>query len=103
MKLDQDFKEFLEYCLSNKVKFMVVGGYAVAAHGYPRYTKDLDVWIMVSAENSQRIVQALNEFGFQSLGLGTKDFLETNQVIQLGYPPHRIDILMTFAQRKSPG
>jgi hypothetical protein len=74
----------------------VVGGYAVAFHGHPRYTKDLDVWIEMSPENADRILKALEKFGFGSLDLKTDDFLESDQVIQLGYPPNRIDILTTL-------
>jgi len=74
----------------------VVGGYAVALHGHPRYTKDLDVWIESSPENANNIIRALDEFGFGSLGLKPDDFLQPDQIIQLGYPPNRIDILTTL-------
>jgi hypothetical protein len=76
----------------------VVGGYAVAFHGYPRYTKDLDVWIELSPENAENVIDSLEEFGFGSLGLKTEDFLESDQIIQLGYPPNRIDILTTLKE-----
>lgn len=75
---------------------MVVGGYAVALHGYPRYTKDLDVWIELSLENAENIIIALKKFGFGSLDLKPDYFLEAGQVIQLGYPPNRIDILTSL-------
>jgi hypothetical protein len=75
---------------------MVVGGYAVALHGYPRYTKDLDIWVEMSAENAGRIIRAIEQFGFESLGLGEKDFLVEDQVIQLGYAPNRIDLMSTI-------
>jgi hypothetical protein len=91
--LSKDFKEFIELLNENEVRYLVVGGYAVAFHGYPRYTKDLDVWIELSRENAYKIVLALGKFGFGSLDLKTDDFLESDQVIQLGYPPNRIDIL----------
>jgi hypothetical protein len=71
----------------------VVGGYAVAFHGYPRYTKDLDVWIDRVPDNAANIVKALNDFGFGTVGLTADDFMKDNYVIQLGYPPNRIDIL----------
>ena len=74
----------------------MVGGYAVALHGYPRYTKDMDVWVEMSAENASRIVKALNQFGFGSLDLKESDFIIPDQIIQLGYPPRRIDILTTL-------
>jgi len=77
------------------VRYLVVGGYAVALHGHPRYTKDIDIWIEMTPENAQRVIEALAQFGFGSLGLRAEDFLEADQIIQLGYPPARIDLLTT--------
>ncbi len=94
--LNPDFKEFIQSLNDNGVRYLVVGGYAVAFHGYPRYTKDFDVWIEMSAENAARMVAALEQFGFASLGLKAEDFLVPDQIIQLGYPPNRIDILTTL-------
>lgn len=94
--LSKDFKEFIELLNDNRVKYLVVGGYAVAFHGHPRYTRDMDIWIELSPDNSDKILDALKEFGFGSLGLKPDDFLESNQVVQLGYPPNRIDILTTL-------
>ena len=74
----------------------MVGGYAVALHGHPRYTRDLDVWVEINSENAANVVRALEQFGFTSLGLQTTDFLMPNQVIQLGYPPNRIDLMGTL-------
>jgi predicted nucleotidyltransferase len=91
--LNQDFKEFVQSLNENNARYLVIGGYAVAFHGYPRYTKDLDVWVESSQENAMRIVKALEQFGFASLGLQAEDFLVPDQVIQLGFPPNRIDIL----------
>lgn len=96
--LSKDFKEFIELLNNYKVRYLVVGGYAVAFHGYPRYTKNFDVWIDLSYENAKAVMNALDEFGFGSLGLKTDDFLEKDQVIQLGYPPNRIDILTTLRE-----
>jgi hypothetical protein len=73
----------------------VIGGYAVAIHGHPRYTKDIDIWIETSVENTQKLIQALTEFGFGSLGLVAEDFQSPDQIIQLGYPPNRIDLITT--------
>ncbi len=81
----------------NHVRYLVIGGYAVALHGYPRYTKDIDVWLEISPENAAKIVKALEQFGFGSLGLQANDFLVPDQIIQLGYPPNRIDLLTTPA------
>lgn len=93
MILNQDFKEFIQSLNANKVRYLVVGGYAVAFHGYPRYTKDIDIWIAREKQNAGRIIQALHEFGFGSLELEPGDFLEPDTIIQLGYPPNRIDLL----------
>lgn len=94
---NQDFKEFIESLNANRVRYLVVGGYAVALHGYPRYTKDLDIWIESSPENAQALVLALTQFGMASLGLTKSDFLDPDQVVQIGYPPNRIDILSTVS------
>ena len=91
--LNQDFKEFIQLLNDNQVNYLVIGGYAVAIHGHPRYTKDIDIWIEISEENSQKIITALTEFGFGSLGLTAQDFQEPHQIIQLGYPPNRIDLM----------
>ncbi|EOR96765.1 hypothetical protein ADIARSV_0028 [Arcticibacter svalbardensis MN12-7] len=72
---------------------MIVGAHALAYHGRPRHTGDLDIWIKPSAENATKMITVLNDFGFGSLGLSEKDFLKDNYVTQLGYPPLRIDIL----------
>jgi hypothetical protein len=95
MELNQDFYEFFASLIDNDVRFLVVGGYAMAAHGHPRFTKDLDVWVWMDATNSVAIIEALTAFGFGSLGLTPADFLTPDTVIQLGYPPQRIDLLTT--------
>ena len=97
MVLNQDFKEFLESLNNNQVRYLVIGGYAVALHGHPRYTKDIDIWIDRSAENAERMIAALADFGFASLGLQEDDFLEAGQIIQLGNPPNRIDLLNSLS------
>jgi len=94
--VDPDFKEFIESLNNNQVRYLIIGGYAVALHGHPRYTKDLDVWIDRTPKNAERVVSALAEFGFGSLGLTVDDFLEAGQIVQLGYPPSCIDILLTL-------
>jgi len=91
--LTQDFKEFLELLNKNQVEYLIVGGYAVAMHGYPRYTGDLDIWINANRETAAKMIKVLDEFGFGSLGLRQTDFMESGNVIQMGYPPFRIDIL----------
>ena len=96
MELSQDFREFFQSLNANGVRYLVVGGFAVALHGHPRYTKDIDVWIDCTAANSKRMVHAMADFGFDSLGLKAADFQESGQVIQLGIAPNRIDILMSL-------
>jgi hypothetical protein len=94
--LNPDFKGFIQPLNDNQVRYLVVGGYAVALHGDPRYTKDIDIWIEMTSENAVRIVQAVQQFGFGSLGLQVQDFLTADTIIQLGYPPCRIGLLTTL-------
>jgi hypothetical protein len=90
--LNSDFKEFAELLNANGVEYLVVGGYALAAHGHPRYTGDIDFWVSHDVSNIERLLRALREFGFGSLGLTASDFL-ADTVVQLGRPPRRIDLL----------
>ncbi|MBK7233235.1 MAG: hypothetical protein IPH93_13485 [Saprospiraceae bacterium] len=89
----QDFKEFVELLIKHKVEYLIVGGYAVGIHGHPRYTGDLDIWLSPTEKNAIKILGAVNEFGFQSIGLKVEDFTKEGNIIQLGYPPLRIDLL----------
>lgn len=89
----QDFKEFVALLVSHKVEYLVVGGYAVGIHGHPRYTGDLDIWLNPTEENAEKIVTCVNAFGFSSFGLKTEDFTKEGNIVQLGYPPLRIDLL----------
>lgn len=91
--LSPDFKEFIELLNAHNVQYLIVGGYALAFHGHPRYTKDIDVWIATNTENAERMLTVLTDFGFSSLALSLQDFLEEDNIIQLGFPPNRIDIL----------
>ena len=93
MELDQDFNEFVQLLLANDVRFLIVGGYALAAHGAPRYTGDLDTWLWVNDHNADRMLVVLDSFGFGSLNITRENLLKPDTVIQLGYPPHRIDLL----------
>lgn len=93
MELNRDFREFFASLERHSVRYLLIGGYAMAAHGHPRFTKDLDVWIWMDPVNSRAIVDALDSFGFGSLGIAESDFLTADTVIQLGYPPQRIDLL----------
>ncbi|HNX34978.1 MAG TPA: hypothetical protein PKM57_10145 [Kiritimatiellia bacterium] len=93
MKLPQDFREFLELFNAKGVEYMIVGSYALAYYGAPRYTGDIDLFVRRSEVNAQRIICALNEFGFTFPNLTWNDFVKDDTVIQLGVPPVRIDIL----------
>jgi hypothetical protein len=94
--LNQDFREFIQSLNANQVRYLVVGGYAVALHGHPRYTKDIDIWIEMSLDNAANVVKALDQFGFGSLGLQAADFLTPDQIVQFGNPPSRIEIFNTL-------
>ena len=91
--INKDFKQFIELLNKNNVRYLVVGGYALAFHGFPRYTKDIDFWVWVNEENARNLVKTLEEFGFSSLDLKEDDFLSPGYVVQLGQPPGRIDLL----------
>jgi len=91
--LHRDLKEFVELLNDKQVEFVIVGAHALAFYGHPRYTGDLDVLIQPNQLNAERIVEVLNAFGFEQLGLKPSDFLTPGDCVQLGVPPNRIDIL----------
>ena len=94
--LNNDYKDIL-LCLSNKkVKFLLVGAYAMAAHGYPRSTMDIDLWVAPDPENALLVLEALKDFGAPSGKLAPNDFLEKGIVFQIGVAPRRIDILTSI-------
>jgi len=93
MNLQKDLKEFVELLSALDVHFLVVGAFAVAYHGYPRYTADIDLFIERSPQNAERLLEAIHQFGFGDVGLTNQDFLREDQVIQLGVAPNRIDIM----------
>lgn len=94
--LNPDFKEFVQSLNDNQVRYLVVGGYAVALQGHPSYTKDIDIWIELEADNAKKVIRALEQFGFGSLDIKSEDFLIPDEIIQLGYPPSRIDLITTL-------
>lgn len=96
MDLDRDFYEFVQSFIAHDVRFMVVGGFALAAHGLPRATGDFDTWIWLGDSNAANVLAALHSFGFDGLGLTEDDFARPGRVVQLGYPPYRIDILTSI-------
>lgn len=93
MTLAEDFEDFVKLLNQHNVEYMVVGGYALAFHGKPRHTGDLDIWINVSEENAKRMLKVVSDFGLQSLGFQKEDFLTEGLISQIGYPPLRIDVL----------
>jgi len=93
MTLAEDFEDFVKLLNKHNVEYMVVGGYALAFHGKPRHTGDLDIWINVSEENAVRMLKVVRDFGLQSLGFKKEDFLTEGLISQIGYPPLRIDVL----------
>lgn len=95
MALSADLREFIELLDANGVEFLVVGAHALALHARPRYTGDLDLFIRADQDNAQKICVALREFGFS--GFSEEDFLEPEQVMQLGRAPNRIDLLTSLS------
>jgi hypothetical protein len=96
MEIGQDFKEFIALLNKHKVQYLVVGGYAVTLYGYPRYTGDIDFWVKPNAENAAKIVAALIEFGFGSIDVEAADLDHEYAIIQLGFPPNRIDLMTSI-------
>ena len=95
--LARDFKEFLKLLNSNHVEYLLIGGYAVGIYGHVRATNDLDIWVGVGPENAGRIEKALREFGFAAAGLTPDLFLTPNNVVRMGVPPIRIEILTSIS------
>ncbi len=96
MEVQSDFKELLALFNAHKVDYIIVGGYALAFHGAPRFTGDIDIFIKPEPENARHILAALCEFGFKSSGLTTADFANADKVVQLGVSPVRVDIITSL-------
>ncbi len=96
MRLQEDLREFIECLNAENVDYMIVGAHALAYHGHPRYTGDLDVLLRPSKGNAERVLSALAAFGFEDMGIGVEDLLALDQVIQLGVPPNRIDLIVSL-------
>jgi hypothetical protein len=91
--LNEDYKEMLQCLADEHVKFLIVGAYALAAHGYPRATMDIDVWVMPSPENGEAVLRALRRFGAPLHGLTVADLQKDDSIFQIGVAPRRIDII----------
>jgi len=96
-KLQTDLKEFIGLLNSHNVDYLVIGGHAVAFHGFPRYTGDFDFFVKISDDNADALVAVLVRFGFASIELSRETFLKRSQILQLGIPPNRIDILTSIS------
>ncbi|MBL0127870.1 MAG: hypothetical protein IPP83_10540 [Flavobacteriales bacterium] len=94
--LSKDFKEFVALLKKHEAEYMIVGGYAVGVHGYPRYTGDLDIWLDPTEANAKRVLRAIDDFGFGSFKLTVADLTKEANVIQFGQPPLRIDLLTSI-------
>ena len=94
--LPPDFKDFLKLIKSKNIKYLLIGGYAVGYHGYPRATNDMDIWIAIDSVNAELLVQVLKEFGFDTPQLSKDLFLEENKIIRMGVAPIRIEILTSI-------
>lgn len=97
MVLHQDYKELLGLLNKNKVEYLVVGSFALAFHGSPRNTGDIDIWIRISKENAAKTIKSFDEFGVSSIGYKEEDLLEEDSVIQIGVPPVRVDFLTSIS------
>jgi hypothetical protein len=97
IRLPTDFAEFLRSFRSKGVEYLLVGGYAVGLYGYPRATADIDIWVRRSPENAEKIVAAIRGFGFDVPSLSAGLFLRPDQVIRMGLPPLRIEVLTSVS------
>lgn len=94
--LNPDFRDMLSGFNAARVEYLVVGAYALAVHGVPRATGDIDLWIRPTSDNAQRVWRALAEFGAPLDGLSTDDLIQPGMVVQLGLAPQRIDVLTSI-------
>jgi hypothetical protein len=96
MRLQPDLREFIELLNSEKVEYVIAGGWAFGFYAHPRFTQDLDIVVRTTPENASRVISAISRFGFRSLGLTDADFLVPGGIIQLGKAPNRIDLLTSL-------
>ena len=97
IRLPPDFKEFLKLLKERQVDYLLIGGYAVGYYGYPRATMDMDIWIAMHPVNAKKIVAALKDFGFDVPELSPGLFLKADQIIRMGVPPVRLEIVTTIS------
>ena len=97
LQLPEDFKDFLKLLKEHNVEYLLIGGYAVGYHGYPRATADLDIWVAMQSQNAEKIVTVLEEFGFDVPGLSADLFLQKDRIVRMGVPPVRLEIVTTIS------
>ena len=97
MAYQKDFRDLLELLNENEVEYVIIGAHALAYHGAPRYTGDMDIYVRPTDSNAKKILNALTQFGFGSLGLKLEDFSQPDRVVQLGFPPVRIDLMTSIS------
>src|SRR3972149_6150739 len=97
IQLPPDFKDFLRLLSEEQVEYLLVGGYAVGFHGYPRAAKNLEIWVAINSENAARLVRVFQRFGFSSKSVSPDSFLNEKKVIEIGIEPVRIDVIMSIS------
>ncbi|MBS3820204.1 MAG: hypothetical protein GVY16_02655 [Planctomycetes bacterium] len=97
METNPNFRDLFVLLNEHEVEYLLVGSYALAFHGAPRYTGDMDIWVRPETDNAQRVLAALADFGFEFPNLTTDDFCRADSVVQLGYPPNRIDLMTSIS------
>ena len=97
IRLPRDFRDFLRLLGAHEVRYLLIGGYAVGYHGYPRATADMDIWVSRTDENAAKLVSVLAEFGFRDAASLSQAFTQSDQVIRLGVPPLRIELVTSIS------
>lgn len=97
MDAHPDFQDLLVLLNEHSVEYVIVGGYALAFHGTPRFTGDIDIFVHPHPDNAPRILDSLREFGFKFSNLNVDDFVQPNKVVQIGFPPLRIDLITSIS------
>jgi len=99
IQIHSDFKEFLKLLNSQSVEYMLIGGYAVGYYGYPRPTGNMDIWIARNKENVQKLMGVLMDFGFELSDVSAELFMQPDQIIRMGVPPLRLEIITSISGR----
>lgn len=92
----EDFRDFLRLLEENEVEYLLIGGYAVGFHGYPRATLDMDIWVRMTPENADKMVDVMASFGFDAEQLSPEIFLDARCLVRMGVPPLRLELLTTI-------